>query len=239
MNILILAAGMGVRLGNIDQPKSLVSLKGKSLLVHLLDGLRSFFDGTIYVVGGYCIDQLALVTQKDSSIKLLSNTHYSRGSILSLLAAKEFLNDSFFLMNADHLYSPRILGKIFSLQKNPENIRILCDHDRALTQDDMKVKLNAKGNVQAISKTLSDFDLGYIGCSFIPKDRLSLYWETAMEVLKTKGDKVAVESVIQALSDRGEDVCPLDVSGSYWIEVDTPEDRAKAEQTLSMVLNDF
>lgn len=235
MQTIILAAGRGTRLGNKTTalPKSLLSLKNKPIIDYTLARLSEIADNSTLVVGGFEFEKLVEhLNNTFPNIPVLKNPDYKKGNLISLLAAKEQINDSFCVTNADHVFSKEILEKVY---QEPQNITVVCDFDRKLTDDDMKIKKKARGGLEQMSKTLKEFEGGYIGMTVVPKEKLPLYWETAHKVLESEGDQVHVESVVNELASNEETVEILDVSGSVWCEVDTEADLANAQKMISQI----
>jgi hypothetical protein len=66
----------------------------------------------------------------------------------------------------------------------------------------------------------------------VPTCALPRYWQTADAALAEEGRAIHVERVLGRLAES--DVPPLcrDISGHGWLEVDTAEERAVAEQAV-------
>jgi len=60
--------------------------------------------------------------------------------------------------------------------------------------------------VRLISKTLEDYDHGYIGVTFVPTSAMSQYREACSTVWKADPEIATAERVIQYLVDRGQRV---------------------------------
>jgi len=228
MQILLLAAGLGSRLGFKTQalPKTLIPINGKPLLHRVLDSLLEFPLGPIWVVAGFEHEKLleALVPYKN--VEIVLNPDFREGNLLTLLCGRGKVSAPFAVFNSDHFYSPVILGKIFKYEG--KEVTAVCDFDRPLTDDDMKVHLKG-GRLAAMSKKLKNPDAGYVGVTLVPAGRAEVYWQNALAVLDESGRQSHAEMVLNRLTAKGEAVEILDVSGSTWFEVDTPEDLTKAE----------
>lgn len=239
MEIVLLAAGRGIRLGEKTKnlPKTLLPLQGVPLCSYILKSLLVFNPSIIHVVGGFYFSALKKFLEPfGQKIHLIENKDYQKGNLITLLQAKKFIKDDFCMMNADHFYSKKILTKIFNYHS--KNITAVCDFDRSLLEDDMKVFLTKEGRVSHMDKQLKEFQAGYVGMSLIPRHQQKKYWETCDEAIKKNGDQVNVEAVINECVKKGELVDVLDVSGSHWIEVDTAGDLLKAEQKITKVLDE-
>lgn len=236
MKIVLLAAGIGQRLGKHTQelPKSLLKLHERTILDYVLDTLLSFPASEIIIVGGFAFEKLQKHLQgKDPRIHLIKNENYLKGSILTLECALPYLDTDFFLFNADHIYPKSIVSELL---KNKSGIVGMCDFDRPLADDDMKISCDSTHHITGISKKLSSFDGGYIGITYCSKDSLTLYKNTVQEVIERTDGKGVVEEVLATLIQKGTLPFFFDTSGIRWLEVDTPEDLAVAESKINTLL---
>lgn len=233
MKALILAAGTGNRLGNLtsDKPKAMVEVNGKALLEYALDFLNS--NSTPFEIGivvGYQSEKfIPFIQQQSHEIQIFQNPDFLEGSILTLQKAYDFLQgDDFLLMNVDHIYPHRLLKKMSLPQKN---LSVVCDFDRNLVADDMKIQLHSDGTLQAIDKELQDYQGGYIGMTYCTVAAQPHYWEAAERALKNYGSKACVEKIIHQITQK-QRVEVIDVSGIGWLEVDNQDDLKHAENSL-------
>lgn len=231
MQIVLLAAGRGTRLGarTAELPKTLLPVGGRPLAHTILEGLIPRSSQKIIVVGGFEYATLqAGLAPYASHLEFVENKQFEKGNLLTLLAARPLIKDAFCLFNADHAYAPAILNQLFSTE--PVALTAVCDKDRPLTDDDMKVKLKLDGSVHQMDKKLIQFDAGYVGVTMVPASQLAAYWKTADDLLALKGDAIHVESVLNAWVEQGGKVKVTDISGSVWIEVDNEEDLILAQE---------
>lgn len=239
MQAVILAAGMGNRLGSLtdDQPKSLVRVNGRELLLHVLDFLNTDSPKITQttVVTGFMSESVAsFLRTRCPKATIAENKNFKDGSILSMECALPYIQDDFLIMNADHIYPGRMFKKIAD---SPKDITAMCDFDRKLVADDMKVKLDENRLVTHISKTLKDFDGGYIGMTCCPKNKINDYREALIRTKSKSKNNASVEAVLAELAENGYPVNVCDTSGIRWLEIDTPEDLAFADRTLERNAN--
>ncbi len=232
MKALILAAGLGNRLGDItkERPKAMAKVAGRELILRVFDFLDHASIGPKAVVTGYCAEKLSdFVSANARGTTLFHNPDFRRGSIMTLETAVPFLDDDTLIMNVDHIYPKRMLPVIL---KSAAGITAICDFDRTLGRDDMKVKLDRDMRLTRIMKTLTDFDCGYIGMTFVKRTHLDSYISAIGETRKIYGDDSPVEWVLghMAANDRKINIC--DASGIGWLEVDTQDDLKAAETKL-------
>ncbi len=236
MQVVLLAAGLGSRLGALTEqlPKALIRVGADPLLGHALRFARRLQAEKIIVVGGFCFAAVAdeaerLRAQHDLPLTLVENPNFRRGNLVSLLAARPYISNDFLLLNVDHIFKAAIAAVV---SPPVTDVTAFIDTDRQLGDDDMKVERDSSGRVRRISKTLMTFDAGYVGMTRVPGQALHRYWAAVDAALTAEGDNIHVERVLARLAET--DAPPLcrDISGHGWLEVDTPDERARAEEAL-------
>lgn len=240
MQVVLLAAGLGSRLGALtrDLPKALVAVAGKPLMFHALEFAARLQPAKVVVVGGYGSSLVARALDQGQAsnpalaglaIELVENTSFRDGNLISLLAARPRVTEGFVLLNVDHIYRASIAEMV---APDVAEVTAFIDTDRSLGADDMKVERRPDGRVRCIAKTLTTFDAGYVGMTRVPTSALPRYWQTAEAALAEEGRAIHVERILGRLAES--DAAPLcrDISGHGWLEVDTAEERAAAEQAL-------
>jgi CDP-L-myo-inositol myo-inositolphosphotransferase len=238
VNVVLLAAGLGSRLGVLtrDLPKALISVGGKPLLYHALSFAERLQPSRIIVVGGFsfplvkeALDSFRASAPADPPIQLVENTHFRDGNLVSLMTARPHLGEGFLVMNVDHIYRPSIASVVAA---PVEQVTAFVDTDRKLGADDMKVERRPDGCVSAISKTLDKFDCGYVGMTRVPDALRVRYFEEAERALAEDGRAIHVERILARLAKTELAPTCRDISGHGWLEVDTPDERAAAEAAL-------
>ncbi|MBW2732502.1 MAG: NTP transferase domain-containing protein [Deltaproteobacteria bacterium] len=236
MQIIIMAAGRGRRLGSLtaDIPKALIEVAEEPLVQHSLRFARQAGGGRVIVVGGFYYEQLEPVVRAlDSEAVLVENTNLHAGNLLSLVAGMTALQDDqgFLLMNCDHIYPRQVAQIVENTARDASDITAFCDFDRELCADDMKVKLQGR-RVVSMAKTLEEWDAGYVGMTWIPDARRGDYDRAVGDFRATKGDDNPVERVLVHLAESEQRPAIADISGHGWHEVDEPHERERAEAAL-------
>jgi CDP-L-myo-inositol myo-inositolphosphotransferase len=232
MQAVLLAAGLGSRLGSLTAsiPKALIPVGGVPLLAYAVRFAESAGARDITVVGGYGFAQVKHeVEARGLRVRLVENTAFRDGNLVSLLAARPHVEGELLLMNIDHIYRPAIAG---IAARPADGVTAFIDTDRELGADDMKVRRDGAGRVQEISKTLATWDAGYVGMTKVPAAALPRYWAEVDAALAAEGRAIHVERVLARLAAAGEGPGCRDISGHGWLEVDLPEERARAEEAL-------
>lgn len=239
MNVVLLAAGLGSRLGMLtrDLPKALIPVGGKPLLVHALGFAAALRPSKIIVVGGFGFPLVKAALNEGRAqmgtmppIELVENTSFRDGNLISLMTARPLLHDGFLVMNVDHVYRPSIATVV---APPVDQVTAFIDTDRRLGGDDMKIERRADGRVAAIAKTLETFDCGYVGMTRVPDSLRARYFAEADHALAEEGRAIHVERILARLAKT--ELAPVcrDISGHGWLEVDTPDERSAAESTLA------
>ncbi len=240
MKVVLMAAGLGSRLGSLtkDLPKALIEISETPLVIHALRFAVRLQPAEVIIVGGFGYALLASVFDafrrapgplSQVPMRLVENRDFRLGNILSLNAARPHLDDDFVLLNVDHMYRPAIAPIV--AKASPE-VTAFIDTDRTLGADDMKVKRDPEGRVEAIAKTLTRFDCGYVGMTRVPRAALPRYFSAVDAAMQEEGPKIHVERVLARLAEAGQPPLCRDISGHGWLEVDTPEERGNAEAAM-------
>ncbi len=242
MKLVVLAAGKGQRLGAHagDSPKSLVDIGGESYLSLQFAAFARFVFQQKIIVSGYASDKLFsfLTEGQHQEWLLVNNPDFHKGNLYSLAVALPHVKgDGFFIFNADHFYSLKTYAKIFS--QEPEEIVVFIDQDRPLSDDDMKVELHPDQSLVRMAKTLTQWQAGYVGVTWVPLHRFAVYQEAFAATAKGLGEAANVEAVLNELAQKDVLIQSVDISGSWWTEIDTPEDLGRARETIEKHKKDF
>jgi 1L-myo-inositol 1-phosphate cytidylyltransferase len=232
---IILAAGRGSRLVTGETiPKPLKEVAGVPLLVRILRTLQSEGIREAVIVIGYCGDQIRTLLTADSSLKLrlvfVENEQWDRGANgISLLAAREHLDEDCILSMADHLYSPEIVRRLQEADL-AGGCALAVDRDIEGCfdlPDATKVKLSGSQIVD-IHKELADYDALDTGV-FRVNRKLG---DSLQAVYERSGD-ASLSDGVRALSATGA-FRVIDTTRARWIDVDTPEAHAQAEKMIRL-----
>ena len=238
MHAIILAAGRGNRLADFNpdgRPKCLLEFGGRSLLARQLDNLFQAGVRHVTLVVGYeadsIIDHVGTLSSRPE-VAFVYNPAYLKGSVLSLLAAKEIMNsgETVLVLDADVLYHPRILQ---TLVESPNPNCYLIDRDFAAGDEPVKIAIH-EGKMVEFRKALpADLEFDTLGESvgFFKFDG-----DIAAEISRTCSGynmdgllgaphEEALRDVLLAMPSAF--ACE-DVTGLPWLEVDFPEDIERA-----------
>ncbi len=237
MKAIILAAGMGSRLGHITDkiPKALINLDEKPLLAYSIDILLSNDIEDIIIVTGYKAYKIREFVKRNYpkiSVNFIHNSKYDEtNNIYSLYLAIRNLEEPYYILNSDIVYHP----DIFRLLKdcNKENLTITVDIRENLSKEDMKVVIEGD-RVKKISKEIDPDEAHgeYIGITKVPEKSVSEFRNALNETMTIHGKGVFYEHAFQRLIDKGGIVNYSPTKNLPWAEIDTFEDLIYAKKVI-------
>jgi choline kinase len=230
MNVqaVILAAGMGTRLGK-PWPKPLTPLvDGRTIMRQQMDNLEKTFgsDLRVMTVIGF---KLELIIEAFPDVAYVYNENYDQTNTnRSLLKALRIASDGGVLwMNGDVVFDPAVLERAKSLME--AGTSFICVNTSATAEEEVKYTVDADGYVALLSKTVENALGESVGINYISaSDRANLI--AGLEACADtdyfeRGIEIAIEKV-------GMKVVPLDISDLFAVEVDFEDDLARANTHL-------
>ena len=124
LKAIIVAAGMGKRMGHLTQnkPKCLLPINGKPLIDIQINCLRAAGIKSIFVIRGYQAEKINL-----PDVQYFVNPEYENNNILeSLFYAQEEICDDVVILYCDILFETKIIEKLLESNEKisdlpPEN----------------------------------------------------------------------------------------------------------------------
>lgn len=238
MTGIILAAGMGERLGKLTKnlPKALIKICGKPLVSYAIDFLRRLGADKIIIIGGFEFDKLKKAVKKiDKNVIICDNKNYKIGNLYSLEKALECVNENFLLWHVDHIFPKSDAERVRNFLE--DKILAFCDDGagRGL-EDEMKVLTKDSGKkLEKVSKKIKNYDLAYVGITYCPLHFLDLYKEALSSAKIKYESKAKTEDVMQIIANGLlADVFIADISGHKWFEIDYPQELEVAKKGISL-----
>lgn len=226
--VVILAAGMGTRLGG-DVPKPLTKLaEGRTILAQQIDNVRAGFgdDTAITVVVGF---KKELIMQVEPSVSFVYNDNFDRTNTnRSLLQALRASADGGVVwMNGDVVFDPTVLTRLRSAINAGQSV--IAVNRAAVAEEEVKYTVDRRGLVTALSKQVTDGLGEAVGINFVAAaDKAAL-----IRRLAECSDQDYFERGIElAIEKDGMAVRTIDISDLFAVEVDVQDDldRANADR---------
>lgn len=231
MKTVIIAAGKGSRINYAEDSKPLISVNGLTLIERALLNCKRNGISKVLIVVGYQSKKIKekLGINEYCGIKLsyVYNEEWTRGNGISVLKAKEYLNEPFVLMMSDHILDENILDLLLKTSIK-ENECILCVDQSFpfhINMNDATKVLVEGRKIKKIGKNLEKFngiDTGIFMC------HPSLF-DTIENSVKDGGESLS--NAIQILADENR-MLFCDIGEKFWIDVDDNHDLHNAKLML-------
>ncbi len=229
IQVVILAAGLGTRLGR-PHPKPLTPLTtGESIMRRAVDQLRTAYGDEVFItaVVGFKLD---LIIEAMPDIGFVYNEIYdSTNTSKSLLKALRLSQPGGVLwMNGDVVFDPAVLGMIREHIEADKSF--VCVNTESVADEEVKYTLDETGHIKELSKTVVGGLGEAVGINYIASaDRAAL-----LRRLEEASDDDYFERGIElAIEKDGLSVEVVDISAFPVVEVDFDEDLTRANEFLS------
>ncbi len=225
---VILAAGMGTRLGR-PFPKPLTPLSdGRTIMEQQIDNLRQAFgaDVRITTVVGFKLD---LILEAFPDVTYIYNEAYDQTNTnRSLLKALRLSTEGGVLwMNGDVVFDPQVLEKVSGLME--ADTSFICVDTAAVGDEEVKYTVDDDGYVDELSKQVVNARGEAVGINFVSASEKP----TLIERLSECSDADYFERGIElAISHDSMRVIPVDIGEFFAVEVDFEEDLTRANEYL-------
>jgi len=223
MKAIILAAGMGTRLGSV-LPKPLTEISnGKSIFDFQVEKISKIIgEDNIVIVVGY---KKEIIMEKYPNLLYAYNSAFTQtNTAKSLLTAVRKLDDDVVWLNGDVYFDEEVLKLLIS-QKNSA---CLVNKSKC-AEEEIKYTVDEDGNIKELSKTVKNALGEAVGINLIKKEDVANFKEALEEVL----DKDYFEKALENLTLAGKlKLLPIDLGNAYCKEIDFPEDLAEVREHL-------
>lgn len=226
IQVVILAAGMGTRLGK-PWPKPLTELNdGRSIMQQQVDNIKSVFgdEARIHIVVGFKMEMImeAQPTALFVYNEIFDQTNTSKSLLRALRATQE---PGVLWLNGDVVFDPKALARVAEKVKNEESF--VCVNTSAVAEEEVKYTVDDAGNIKELSKVVKDGLGEAVGINFISKhDKARVITE-----LENCADNDYFERGLEmAIEKYGIKIKPVDISDLFAVEIDFPEDLERANK---------
>ena len=231
MKALILAAGQGRRQKENGASKPLIPLLGLSFIERVIltakkSGIKEF-----QIVIGYNGKRIQKYLGDGEKLGVhvdyIYNDEWRKGNGISVLKAKDYIQERFILLMADHLFDYKILSAL-QQQTIEDDECILCvdkNHHNYLDEDDATKVFIEDGLIKDIKKQLNHhngIDTGIFLCTPAIFDALE-------QSIQNVNDSLSAG--IKVLADRHK-MKAFDIYDKYWLDVDDDNDLKNARSLL-------
>jgi len=232
---VILAAGDGDRLGSLTLtcPKVLLPVNDKKPLIRYpIEALVAAGISRIAVVVGYLGDTIKEELGNGSSfgaeLHYISNPDYLGGNAISVYKARDWAQgEPLVLCMGDHLLDRRLIERL--LDKKTVNDTLCVDHTPAQSHkvaEATKVVVDSDGYINDIGKDLAYWNAIDTGVFLLTEN----FFCALDELVARVGTSTEISDAIRFFISQRHRFHTCDVSGCFWMDVDTEEDLNRARR---------
>ena len=223
MKAIILAAGIGSRLGNSD-PKPLTKLKnGESILYRQVEYLSEYIGiNNIITIVGYKKD---LIMESFPNLIYVYNNYYdTTNTSKSLLAGLHKIeNEDVLWLNGDVVFEKELLPQIIKCSKS-----CMAVNTNSVGEEEIKYNVFDDGNIKEVSKTVSPALGEAVGINKIISSDLSLFKGN----LEKCNNQDYFEKALELSIQDGLKIMPVNINKYLCMEIDFLDDLEQINNQL-------
>ncbi len=222
--VVILAAGMGSRLGR-SLPKPLTELSdGRTIMQQQMENIRFAFGADVHitVVVGYKLEH---IIEAFPDVNFVYNEQYdTTNTSKSLMRALRASSTGGVLwMNGDVVFDPAALVRASELIVRDQSF--VSVNTSSVSDEEVKYTTTAEGYIKELSKTVKGGLGEAVGINYISaKDKAVLL----RQLTKVNDQDYFERGLELAIEQDGVLVEPVDISDLYAVEIDFAEDLERA-----------
>lgn len=222
--VVILAAGMGSRLGR-SLPKPLTELAdGRTIMQQQFDNIRFAFGSAaqITVVVGYKLGHIIEAFPQASFVynEMYDQTNTSKSLMRALRASAP---GGVLWMNGDVVFDPEALERAAKVVARDQSF--ISVNTEKVSEEEVKYTTDAEGYINELSKTVVDGLGEAVGINYVSRNDKAALLRQLTRVADQDYFERGIELAIVQDKLRFE---PIDISDLYAVEIDFAEDLERA-----------
>ena len=228
IQVVILAAGMGTRLGK-PWPKPLTQLSdGRSIMQQQMENVQIVFGdkARVTVVVGFKLEMIMEAHPTASFVynEVYDQTNTSKSLLRALRASQE---SGVLWLNGDVVFDHKVLERI--ADRIAADKSFVCVNTSATADEEVKYTVDAKGYIKELSKTVKGALGEAVGINFISSHEKA----DVIIQLDACGEQDYFERGLElAIEKHGLQMEPIDISDLFAVEVDFQDDLDRANKGL-------
>jgi choline kinase len=228
IQVVILAAGMGTRLGK-PWPKPLTQLSdGRSIMQQQMENVQTVFGdrARVSVVVGFKLEMIMEAHPTASFVynEVYDQTNTSKSLLRALRASQE---SGVLWLNGDVVFDHKVLERV--ADRVAADKSFVCVNTSATSDEEVKYTVDAQGYIKELSKTVKGALGEAVGINFISSrekaDVITQLEACAEQDYFERGLELAIEK-------HGLQMEPVDISDLFAVEVDFQDDLDRANKGL-------
>ena len=228
IQVVILAAGMGTRLGK-PWPKPLTQLSdGRSIMQQQMENVRTVFGdkARITVVVGFKLEMIMEAHPTASFVynEVYDQTNTSKSLLRALRASQE---SGVLWLNGDVVFDHKVLERVADRISTDRSF--VCVNTSATADEEVKYTVDTQGYIKELSKTVKSALGEAVGINFISSREKA----DVITQLDACGEQDYFERGLElAIEKNGLQMEPIDISDLFAVEVDFQDDLDRANKGL-------
>jgi choline kinase len=228
IQVVILAAGMGTRLGN-PWPKPLTVLSdGRSIMQQQMENVSQVFGdrARVTVVVGFKLEMIMEAHPTASFVynEVFDQTNTSKSLLKALRASQE---SGVLWLNGDVVFDAKVLERIAERIKSEKSF--VCVNTSTTAEEEVKYTVDEKGFIKELSKTVKNALGEAVGINFISASEKADF----IKQLEACAEQDYFERGLElAIEKNGIKLEPVDISDLFAVEVDFQADLDRANEGL-------
>jgi len=228
IQVVILAAGMGTRLGK-PWPKPLTQLSdGRSIMQQQMENVHTVFGdkARVTIVVGFKLEMIMEAHPTASFVynEIYDQTNTSKSLLRALRASQE---SGVLWLNGDVVFDHKVLERV--ADRIAADKSFVCVNTSATADEEVKYTVDANGNIKELSKTVKNALGEAVGINFISSREKA----DVITQLDACGEQDYFERGLElAIEKHGLQMEPIDISDLFAVEVDFQDDLDRANKGL-------
>lgn len=228
IQVVILAAGMGTRLGK-PWPKPLTQLSdGRSIMQQQMENVQTVFGdkARVTVVVGFKLEMIMEAHPTASFVynEVYDQTNTSKSLLRALRASQE---SGVLWLNGDVVFDHKVLERV--ADRIAADKSFVCVNTSATADEEVKYTVDAQGYIKELSKTVKGALGEAVGINFISSREKA----DVITQLDACGEQDYFERGLElAIEKHGLQMEPIDISDLFAVEVDFQDDLDRANKGL-------
>jgi choline kinase len=228
IQVVILAAGMGTRLGK-PWPKPLTQLSdGRSIMQQQMENVQTVFGdkARVTVVVGFKLEMIMEAHPTASFVynEVYDQTNTSKSLLRALRASQE---SGVLWLNGDVVFDHKVLDRV--ADRIAADKSFVCVNTSTTAEEEVKYTVDAQGYIKELSKTVKGALGEAVGINFISSREKA----DVIIQLEACGEQDYFERGLElAIEKHGLQMEPIDISDLFAVEVDFQDDLDRANKGL-------
>lgn len=231
MDALILAAGRGTRMGDLETPKCLIDLGDTKIIDYQINCFREVGIKNIFVVTGYNSEMIS--NHIGNQAIFVKNPDYATTNNLhSLWSAKQILKNDFVCVYSDLFFDKRILQKCVN-----DTNDICLAIEKNVRDETMRVTI--KNNfIVKVNKLISDECAhgNFIGMAKFKKSSINSLFMEISKLVSKQNHNLYYTSAIESMIKNGEKINFIDTDNLDWIDMDEKHEIEIAKKLYKKII---